>query len=558
MKECEVWLLLSPSVNVRQADMDSYELAIPSCSIKVPKDLWEVVCPLLDGEHDEDEIIEGATSASFPMTVVYYLLYQLEQNGMLVVRSPMGASGAADASLSAEKPCFVSRSKRGYTDGGDRIMSPADSLKKYSSLVHPDGIVHNLRNQTPLNGHLLAYYLAVAEWKVVNPLPESSSLHKVDVAVDHRLGRALPTGLSCGKGRTREQARMSAVGEALERYSTQYFGNESVYQASYNEVKDCAVNPWSLISFSENQYLHAAEWSRQGPFSVVPRPYQEDIPIDWVKAWSFTEKRLLWIPAAFAYYHYPRERGGEFFIGNSNGVAGGNCQEEAFLHGLYELIERDAVAVWWYNRLRLPRIDVDAFADGKMRRLLFQLKNEGFGIDAIDLTNDLGIPVAIVIARKGGDRIPCLGMGCHLDMSVALDRAVSELVQGIVGAEQMAMFEDTVWKPLESRYDTCFLHSDESLGTRIPQDYANCSSPDLKDDIAHLLAVLQQHKMDCYFHNLTREEAGGYSVCRVIVPDLAFFWPRFSCRRLYQVPVIMGWTDQPLKESELTQISFPL
>lgn len=34
MKECEEWLLLSPSVNVRQADMDSYELAIPSCSIK--------------------------------------------------------------------------------------------------------------------------------------------------------------------------------------------------------------------------------------------------------------------------------------------------------------------------------------------------------------------------------------------------------------------------------------------------------------------------------------------------------------------------------------------
>ena len=48
---------------------------------------------------------------------------------------------------------------------------------------------------------------------------------------------------------------------------------------------------------------------------------------------------------------------------DSNGNAAGSSIEDAVLQGALELIERDAVALWWYNRSRLPAVDLDSFND---------------------------------------------------------------------------------------------------------------------------------------------------------------------------------------------------
>jgi ribosomal protein S12 methylthiotransferase accessory factor len=52
----------------------------------------------------------------------------------------------------------------------------------------------------------------------------------------------------------------------------------------------------------------------------------------------------------------PRPKPQQFCRADSNGNAAGNTLEEAtILQGFVELIERDSVALWWYNRLRRPR-----------------------------------------------------------------------------------------------------------------------------------------------------------------------------------------------------------
>ena len=55
-----------------------------------------------------------------------------------------------------------------------------------------------------------------------------------------------------------------------------------------------------------------------------------------------------------------------FARADSNGCAAGSVLEEAVLQGLLELIERDAVALWWYNRLRRPAVDLES-ADDRIR-----------------------------------------------------------------------------------------------------------------------------------------------------------------------------------------------
>ena len=67
------------------------------------------------------------------------------------------------------------------------------------------------------------------------------------------------------------------------------------------------------------------------------------------------------MPTALCYYSYPLPEDQHFCQADSNGSAAGNCLEEAILQGFMELVERDAVALWWYNRVQRPGVDLDSF-----------------------------------------------------------------------------------------------------------------------------------------------------------------------------------------------------
>ena len=52
-----------------------------------------------------------------------------------------------------------------------------------------------------------------------------------------------------------------------------------------------------------------------------------------------------------------------FYYADSNGTAAGTNRTEAILQGFLELVERDAVAMWWYHRLQRPAVDLDSIGD---------------------------------------------------------------------------------------------------------------------------------------------------------------------------------------------------
>jgi len=74
-------------------------------------------------------------------------------------------------------------------------------------------------------------------------------------------------------------------------------------------------------------------------------------------------------------------------------------------------------------------------------------------------------------------------------------------------------------------------------------------------DIETCVALLKNVGLEMLAADLTRPEV-GLSVARVIVPGMVHFWPRFAAKRLYDVPVKMGWLAKPLTEDELYPVPF--
>src|SRR5271170_3506636 len=150
--------------------------------------------------------------------------------------------------------------------------------------------------------------------------------------------------------------------------------------------------------------------------------------IEWSPVWSLRDARFKHLPTSLLYFFY---RGPAAFAADSNGCAAGNTLEEAIVQGFLELVERDAYAIWWYNRLQRPQLDLSQFDDSYVRDLRRQLAESGRKLWVLDVTSDLGVPTFVAVThwmQNGRENIE-FGSGAHFDTKIALLRALTELNQ---------------------------------------------------------------------------------------------------------------------------------
>ncbi len=102
--------------------------------------------------------------------------------------------------------------------------------------------------------------------------------------------------------------------------------------------------------------------------------------------YSMTHNRTRYIPSSYCYLSYPYENDVKMCPGSSNGCASGNSLEEAFLYALLELAERDAVAAWWYNRIKRPRVNLDSFNDSSLNQTQAKFKKNNREFFVLDIT----------------------------------------------------------------------------------------------------------------------------------------------------------------------------
>lgn len=349
-------------------------------------------------------------------------------------------------------------------------------------------------------------------------------------------------GVALGKGRSAAQAEASALCEAIERLSAQYRGDAPECVASLIELGDDAVSPAAIANFSTSQYRDRERWNAATTDvrRHVPPPLPPDQPIAWIRAWSLSTERWRWLPREHCFANTPPPTYGRF---DPNGCAAGSCLEEAVAQGFLELVERDCVAIWWANRLHRPGLDPSNSADSVTRNLAAGLAAQGWQTWLLDLTHDLEVPCLAALARAKSDGRWCIGFGCHFNADIAVERAMTELVQlfranGRDGPPPWQIFADG---------NDSFLYPN---GEAIPRDAPVAGTATFAGLIEWSRDKLSRHGIEMIVLNQTDPDI-GFSAVKVTAPGLRHFWPRFGPGRLYNVPVTMGWRAVPLAETAL-------
>jgi ribosomal protein S12 methylthiotransferase accessory factor len=367
---------------------------------------------------------------------------------------------------------------------------------------------------------------------------------------------------SGGKGKSIEQARISALAESLERYCGVFDGSEPRIRASFVDLGKAAVHPNACMGYSDRQYAERQAHNGRGQKACwVPEPFQEDVAIEWTPLWSLTADEPRYLPTSLCYYGY-RSSDPLFARGDSNGCAAGSVIEEAVFQGLLELIERDAVALWWYNRVRRRAIDLASVDDPYVSEIIRHYRDLRRELWVLDITSDLGVPTFAAISKRvdKAEEDIIYGFGAHLDPGVALARALTEMNQSLeavpaaTGPQSTRTYrgsQDAVrwWRKVRTA-DARYLAPDPEAGARRLQDLANLCSDDLHQDILTCRAALEAQAIEVLILDQTRPDV-GFPVVRVVAPGLRHFWARFGPGRLYDVPLRAGWLSRACGEGEL-------
>jgi bacteriocin biosynthesis cyclodehydratase domain-containing protein len=439
------------------------------------------------------------------------------------------------------------------SSSGFRSVEPDETLRRLSPLISPlTGVIRHVR-KVPVEGAEIAHVYTANHAHCFN-------------AASVKTLRADRRDHSGGKGMTDQEARVSAICESVERFSSVYRGGEPSQMARLSELGSQAIHPNDLLLFSDAQFKGRGAWNEQDPsgFQWVPDPYQDE-PIEWSRAQSLATGEIRLVPSAAIYLGFTGD-GDRFCKGDSNGLASGNCLEEAILQGFLELAERDSVALWWYNRAALPGVDLGSFHDPRVQQTAELYPGLGRSLWALDLTSDLGIPTYVGLSAllDGPSEDIIFGFGAHPDPEIALRRALSELNQMLPTIVRMPEerrrqlmpdFEHAIrWWENATLVQHPYLSPAPDLPFRTRTDFSQPGSRDLLEDVHECVARAGRAGCDVLVHDLTRPDV-GFPVARVLVPGLRHFWRRLGPGRLYDVPVELGWLKEPRSEKTMNPIS---
>ena len=373
--------------------------------------------------------------------------------------------------------------------------------------------------------------------------------------------RAGLSGGSFGKGSTAEQGEASALMEAIERYSGIYQGDEIRLTRRFTDFAPGeAIVPNDVLLFSDAQYQTAHgrfdDHDHYHHGTPTPAPFDPSAAVEWSPVWSLRDQRFKYLPTSMLYFFYAGGSSPEQMIhADSNGCAAGNTREEAIVQGFLELVERDSYAIWWYNRVQRPEVDLAQFDDPYVRDLKSQLAETGRRVWAIDITSDLGIPsfVAMSYSDKDGREFVEYGSGSHFDARIAMLRSLTELNQflsiGLLGARDTSGEDES--GPFRLR-DHPYLLPNGS--TAAPLDLAaKFGSLDTREQVMACVDITKRAGLDFLVLDQTRLDI-EVPVVRVIVPGMRHFYRRFAPGRLYDVPIKLGLLERPVAETDLNPI----
>jgi ribosomal protein S12 methylthiotransferase accessory factor len=311
-----------------------------------------------------------------------------------------------------------------------------------------------------------------------------------------------------GKGVSPIQAQVSITMEAIERYCSEFRDEyrERLIRGSYRHLSSRfnMLDPRELILSRHSDYDDHKE-------------------IHWTWGYDLSSNEDLLVPACAVYHPY-HEDAVLLMDTHTNGIAAGNTMEEAVIHGLAEVIERDAWSIARYTGQFHDAIFIEDEKENDFIIDIFErFEQAGTEIVAKDLTTDVGMPVVAAFSRDlvHLDMVPIDGFGSHVDPKVATIRALLEI------ATTRALFIQKYGIDGMCKTVPLYLRNGEEED---PRFYAHCQkgigelgegySDDIYEDIQTMLARLRERDLNRVIAiNLTRSDVDIPTV-RMIVPGM--------------------------------------
>ena len=365
-------------------------------------------------------------------------------------------------------------------------------------------------------------------------LNESSLLHEVDGSWStHMKDNDCPMLFSNGKGATELAARASAYGEFFERLGTHYFWTH-FYLGQTRAAAAFVHYP------QERGFAPSADgkWSREMLNAELHDFYNPDGEIDDTVLVDLNsgnvERGICALP-------YTRVRDGLVsfipvnIIGNlyvSNGMAAGNTMLEARSQALAEIFERHIKYRIISEGLCLPEVPDEVIARfPNIHAGISGLRQAGFGILVKDASLGGKYPVMNVTLIHPKDQGVFSSYGAHPRLEIALERAMTELLQGralssLEGFPEPGfdMSEINAVANLEIHFvDSSGVISWDFMGDTPDFPFVDWNfSNSTEEDYQWLLDCIHGEGRDIYIADFT--EQGAYS-CRILVPGMSEIYP---------------------------------
>lgn len=369
----------------------------------------------------------------------------------------------------------------------------------------------------------LGFHIEERSW--LNPVDGVWSVHIRD--------RDCPLLFSNGKGASRLACLASALGEFMERLSTNYFwthfylgpelaAGDYVHfpQERWFDLPEDDAWPETLLT-AELQALY----NPQGTVEV-------DSLVDFNS--GAQERGICAIP-------YLRQRDGAcvYFpvniVGNlyvSNGMSAGNTPDEARTQALSEIFERAIKARIISEGLCLPDVPDAVIARyPRIAKGIAALREAGFGILVKDASLGGQYPVMNVTLLNPQDQGCFASFGAHPRFEVALERALTELLQGRA-LDALSGFPAPGFDLEETASSTNIeIHFVDSSGVIHWKFLGDTSDFDFVDwnfsnstaaDYAWCIERLHRDGHDIYVADFTHL---GVYACRILVPGLSEIYP---------------------------------
>ena len=320
-----------------------------------------------------------------------------------------------------------------------------------------------------------------------------------------------------GKGISVEHAKASAMMEGFERYSAEK-QNENTNTGTISEIS-------SKGNIIDIETLN------------LPKDFKKEnidsLNLEWNICHDLISGDDYFVPSNAIYHPYVSDDNSiqSLFKSNTNGLASGNSLEEAILHGMFEVIERDAWSIFELTHKNSAQIDLDSIESDIVNDALLKFRENEINIKLMDLTADINVPT---IAASADDTLLkdagllTLGIGTHLDPEVAILRSLTEVAQSratqIHGAREDTVRADFArtagyerMKRINKHY---FQEEDEKISL---SDIENKSTDSITKDIDIVLDELKANEIEhVLYYDLTRPEL-DVNVVRVIIPTMELY-----------------------------------